>query len=150
MLHQQIKDDVKKAMLEKNVLKLNAVRGLLAACTNELIATRRKPNEILKDGEVTTLIRRAVKQRQDSIEQFRLGGRDDLVKQEATELETIRAYLPPELSREAITERVRAKISELKITNKKDTGKLIGAVMKDLNGEADGGAIKKAIEELLT
>ena len=67
MLHQQIKNDVKKAMLEKNPLKLNVIRGLLAACTNELVATRRKPDEILSDDETIAVVRRAAKQRQDSI-----------------------------------------------------------------------------------
>lgn len=149
MLYQQIKDDVKKAMLEKNPLKLNAIRGLLAAGTNELVARRRKPEEMLKDDEVVTVIRRAVKQRQDSIEQFRAGGRDDLVKQETAELEIIKIYLPPELSEKEITKLIQKKITELGITDKKDAGKLTGAVMKDLQGQADGAIVKKIIESLL-
>ncbi|MEK7621672.1 MAG: GatB/YqeY domain-containing protein [Patescibacteria group bacterium] len=151
MLHQQIKDDVKKAMLEKNPVKLNTVRGLLAACVNELVATRRKPDQILKDEEVVKLLRRAVKQRQDSIEQFKQGNRKDLVQQETAELETIRAYLSdsPELSTKEITARVRAKMKELKISSKKDLGKLTGAVMKDLKGQADGAAVKAVVEKLL-
>ncbi len=136
-------------MLEKNPIKLNAIRGLLAACTNELVATRRKPDEMLKDDEVIVLIRRAAKQRQDSIEQFRAGGRDDLIQQETAELETIRAYLPPELSPDVIVDHVRAKMKESNIKDKKDIGKLIGAVMKDLKGQADGSVVKKIIESLL-
>ena len=157
MLHQQIKDDVKRAMLEKNPLKLNAIRGLLAACTNELVVTQRKPNEMLKDEEVVVLIRRAAKQRQDSINQFRLGGREDLIQQETAELEIIRVYLPPELSHNTIVDRVRAKMKELNITDKKDAGKLVGVVMKDLKGQArlgvgqaDGSVVKKIIEKLLS
>ena len=149
MLHQQIKNDVKRVMLEKNPIKLNTIRGLLAACINELVATRRKPDEILEDEEVAVLIRRAAKQHQDSIEQFRLGGRDDLIQQETAELETLHAYLPPELSHDTIIDRVRAKMIKLKITNKKDIGKLTGAVMKDLKGQADGSVVKKIIESLL-
>lgn len=149
MLHQQIKDDVKKAMLEKNRMGLNAIRGLLAACTNELVATRRKPDETLNDDEVVVLIRRAVKQRRDSIEQFRTGGRDDLVKQETAELKTVRAYLPPELSRAAIADRARAKMKELNIKDRKDAGRLTGAVMKDLKGQADGKVVKNVIDSLL-
>ena len=149
MLHQQIKDDVKKAMLEKNPLKLNTIRGLVAAGVNELVATRRKPDEMLKDDEVLAVIRRATKQRQDSIEQFTVGGRKDLVKQETAELEILRAYLPAELSTKVIEKSVRAKMAELKIKDKKDGGKLIGAVMKDLKGQADGTAVKAIIEKLL-
>ena len=149
MLHQQIKNDVKKAMLEKNPLKLNVIRGLLAACTNELVATRRKPEETLKDEEVVAVLRRAVKQRQDSIEQFRSGGRDDLVQQEEAEREIIKTYLPPELGATENERIARAKIKSLKITDKKDAGKLVGAVMKDLKGQADGATVKKIIEGLL-
>lgn len=94
MLHQQIKDDVKRAMLEKNPLKLNTIRGLLAACTNELVAARRKPDEILTDDETFAVIRRAARQRQDSIEQFRAGGRQDLVDQETAEFTILKNYLP--------------------------------------------------------
>ncbi len=148
MLHQQIKEDVKKAMLEKNPVKLNAVRGLVAAFTNELVATKRKPDEWLTDTEATAVIRRGVKQRQDSIEQFKAGGRKDLVKQEEVELEVLRVYLPPELSTKEIEKSVKAKIAELKIKDKKDLGKLTGAVMKDLKGQADGAVVKAIIEKL--
>ncbi len=136
-------------MLEKNPLKLNTIRGLVAACTNELVATKRKPDVMLKDNEVIAVIRRGMKQRQDSIEQFTAGGRKDLVKQETTELEILKTYLPPELSIKVIEKSVRAKMAELKIKDKKDIGKLTGAVMKDLKGEADGTTVKKVIESLL-
>lgn len=149
MLHQQIKEDVKRAMLEKNPIKLNAIRGLVAAFTNELVATKRKPEEWLTDAQATAVVRRGVKQRQDSIEQFKAGGRKDLVKQEEVELEVLRVYLPPELSTKEIEKSVKAKIVELKIKNKKDIGKLTGAVMKDLKGEADGATVKAVIEKLL-
>lgn len=150
MLHQQIKEDVKRTMLEKNPLKLNVVRGLLAACVNELVATRRKPEEMLKDEEVIALIRRAARQRQDSIEQFRTGGREDLVQQETAELEIIKTYLPPELNESEIVNLVKNKMAELGITGKKDIGKLTGATMKELGNRADGGVVKKIIEGLLS
>ncbi|MFH1170236.1 MAG: GatB/YqeY domain-containing protein [Candidatus Vogelbacteria bacterium] len=156
MLHQQIKEDVKKAMLEKNPVKLNTIRGLVAACTNELVATKRKPEEMLKDNEVLAVIRRGVKQRQDSIEQFTVGGRQDLVKQETAELEILKTYLLAsptggslELSTKVIEKSVRAKMAKLKIKDKKDIGKLTGAVMKDLKGQADGTSVKAIIEKLL-
>ena len=95
------------------------------------------------------MIRRGVKQRQDSIEQFKIGGRQDLVKQEEAELEVLRVYLPPELSVEVVEATVKAKIKELKIKDKKDIGKLTGAVMKDLKGQADGKVVKEVIEKLL-
>ena len=149
MLHEQIKNVIKPAMLTKDVVKLAVVRGLVAAFINELVATRRKPDEILTDDEVLAVIRRAAKQRQDSIKQFRLGGRDDLVQQETAELEIIKTYLPPEFNQEELKKLVAAKIKTLKITDQKDSGRVIGAVMKDIKGRADGNVIKSIVEKLL-
>lgn len=93
MLHEQIKNEIKQAMLDKDQVRLATVRGLVAAFTNELVAKRRKPDDWLSDEEARAVIRRAVKQRQDSIEQFRAGGRTDLVAQESAELEILKTYL---------------------------------------------------------
>ncbi|MBI2097361.1 MAG: GatB/YqeY domain-containing protein [Candidatus Vogelbacteria bacterium] len=93
MLHEQIKNEIKQAMLAKDTVKLTVVRGLVAAFTNELVAKRRKPDEILTDEEALVVIRRAAKQHQDSIKQFRAGGRNDLVATETAELEIIKTYL---------------------------------------------------------
>lgn len=136
-------------MLEKNRMKLNVIRGLVAALINELVAKRRKPDEMLADDEALAVIRCAVKQRRDSIEQFAAGGRDDLVKQEMTELEILKTYLPQEMSETEITKLAAAKIKALNITDRKDAGKLIGAVMKELKGQADGATVKKVVESLL-
>jgi len=149
MLHQQIKEEVKKATLEKNPLKLNVIRGLVAAFINELVTKRRKPDEILTDDEALAVIRRAAKQRQDSIKQFTAGGRADLAAAETAELEIIKTYLPAELSEKEITKLVQKKITELGITDKKYIGKLIGALMKELSGRADGKIVKKIAEKLL-
>ncbi|MEK7585301.1 MAG: GatB/YqeY domain-containing protein [Patescibacteria group bacterium] len=150
MLHEQIKSEIKQAMLKKEAVRLGVVRGLSAAFVNELVAKKRKPDEWLTDDEALAVVKRAVKQRQDSIEQFKAGGRADLVEAEMAELAVLKTYLPPELSSEVIEQAVRAKMAELNITDKKDAGKLIGAVMKDLAGKADGAAVKAVIEKLLT
>ncbi len=150
MLHQKIKEDVKRAMLEKNPIKLNAIRGLVAAFINELVAKRRKPDEILTDDEALAVIRRAVKQRRDSIAQFAAGGRADLVAQETAELDILKTYGPPELNQQELEKLVAIKIKELGITDKKDTGKLVGVMMKELSGRANGTTVKKIIEGLLS
>ena len=71
MLHQSIKDEVKKAMRERDAVRLNALRNILAAVTNELVAKRRKPDETLEDEGVITVIGRLIKQRKESIEHFK-------------------------------------------------------------------------------
>lgn len=149
MLHQQLKEEVKNALKEKNEVKLLTIRGLLAAFTNELVANRRKPDEILEDEAALAVIKREVKKRKDSIVQFKAGGREDLAEKEKAELAFLESYLPPTLPREAIKKVVEAKMRELEVTEKADAGKLIGAVMKELKGAADGGDVKAVVDDLL-
>lgn len=79
MLHEQIKGKIKGAMLAKDALQLKALRAMVSAFTNELVAKNKKPNEFLSDEEVLVVITRLAKQRKDSIDQFRKGNREDLV-----------------------------------------------------------------------
>src|ERR1035437_6988429 len=85
-LHTNIKNQIKEAMLAKDTIRLSVLRGLSAAFTNDLITKRRKSDEELSDEDVLDIIRRQVKQRKDSIEQFQKGGRQDLVDSEKSEL----------------------------------------------------------------
>ena len=152
MLHQKIKTEIKQAMLAKEPVRLAVSRGLVAACTNELVARRRKPDEWLSDDETLTVIRRSVKQHQDSIDQFRAGGRADLVEQETAELKILKTYLPaasvggsPEMDEKELKKLVQAKITALGAVSIKEAGKITGAVMKDLKGQADGALVKKIV-----
>jgi uncharacterized protein YqeY len=101
-IHQKIKSEIKEAMLAKNTEKLEVVRGLTAAFTNELVAKAKKPQDELTDEEALAVIRRAVKQRKDSIEQFKAGGRNDLAEKEGKELKILEIYLPQMMSLEDI------------------------------------------------
>jgi uncharacterized protein len=148
-LNQKIKDEVKEAMLARDTVRLNTLRGLLAAFTNEVVAKKRKPSEELTDDEAMDVIRRSVKQRKDSIEQFTTGGRMDLVKSEQAELDILLAYLPQMMSRDEIKKVVMTKKTELGVNDKTGAGKLMGAVMKELKGKADGEDVKAVTEELL-
>ncbi|NQV88486.1 MAG: GatB/YqeY domain-containing protein, partial [Parcubacteria group bacterium] len=94
------------------------------------------------------IIRRAVKQRKDSIEQFKKGGREDLVKSEESELIILQTYLPQMMSVDEIKKVVETKKTELGITDKSKVGLLMSAIMKELKGKADGGDVKKIVEEL--
>lgn len=150
MLHEDIKKKIPDAMRAKDALTLSVLRGMIAAFTNELVAQKRLPQEMLSDKEALAVIKRQVKQRKDSIEQFKKGNRDDLVQKEAAELAVLETYLPASMSMEEIERLARAKKDELGITQKSDSGKLMAALMKDLKGEALGGDVKAAVEKLWT
>ncbi len=148
MLHQQIKEEIKEAMKARDEVKLSVVRGLVSAFTNELVAKGKKPNEMLSDDQVLAIIKRAGKQRQDSIEQFTAGGRADLAVSEKAELKIIESYLPASMPREAVEKIAKAKIAELG-ADKSKMGVLIGAVIKETKGTADGALVKEVVEQLL-
>lgn len=148
-LHETIKTEIPDAMKARDTERLRFARNLLAALTNELVAKRKKPNEILPDADAYTVVKRLAKQRKDSIEQFRAGGREDLVLGEEAELAYLSKLLPAEMSESEVRALVLKKKEELGIADKTNLGILIGAVMKEAKGNADGNVIKKIAEELL-
>jgi uncharacterized protein YqeY len=148
-LYLQLRDDMKSAMKAKDAMRLSVLRGLLTLCTQELTSTNRTPQDTLSDEEVLALIRRSVKQRADAAQQYRAGGRDDLAGAEEAEAEILQAYLPAQLSREQVRDIAERCKKDLGITEKKDFGRLMGVVMKETAGNADGGMVKQVVEELL-
>jgi hypothetical protein len=148
MLHEQIKNKIKEAMMSKDAVSLKALRNMVAAFTNELVAKNKKPNEMLSDEEVLAVIARLAKQRKDSIAQFKQGGREDLVKEEEAELAILEVYLPQMMDKEAIEKIAQAKKTELGITDATKKGILMSALMKDLKGKADGTAVKEVVDSL--
>ena len=135
-------------MLAKDAVRLTVLRGLLTAFTNELVATKRKPQEELSDEEVIAVIKRAVKQRKDSIDQFRKGGREDLASSEEAELKILETFLPRMMSKEDVKKKAIEVKEKLGITDKSKIGQLTGATMKELKGMADGTDVKEAVESL--
>jgi uncharacterized protein YqeY len=148
-LHIQIKGELKEAMKARNEVKLRTVRGMLTAFTNELVATNRKPQDMLNDAEVLTVIKRLSKQRKESITQFEAAGRQELAQIEKDELVVLESYLPQMMSREEIRPFVEKKIAELGAVDKSKMGMIIGSLIKELAGKADGGDVKAVVEELL-
>lgn len=148
-LHKQIMEDAKEAMLKKEELRLMVLKGVKAAFANELLAKKGSVAKELSDEEAFLILRRLVKQRKDSIEQFEKGGRKDLVENETAELEILEKYLPAMMGGEEIKKIVKNKIKKLGIADKTKSGILMSAVMKELKGKADGMAVKKAVDELL-
>ena len=147
-LHQEIKEELKKAMKDKNANLVSVLRGFIAAFTNELVARKRIPSEALSDDDVLSVISKQAKQRKDSIEQFRKGGREDLASSEEAELKIIETYLPEKMSREEIKKIAKLKKEELGITDKSKTGMLVGAIMKETKGKADGSDVKNIVDSL--
>jgi uncharacterized protein YqeY len=151
MIKEQIRTEMKDAMKAKEGEKVTVLRSLLAAFTNELVAQKRPPSEELSDADCLTVIKRAAKQRLDSIEQFENGGRQELADKEKRELAIIEAYLPETTSKEAIEEVVKAKITEMGCAgDMSKMGVLMGAVMKEFAGNADGNDVKEVVSALLT
>lgn len=145
---QKVDDGLRAAMLKRDAARVSALRGIKAAFTNESIAKRRKQDETLTDEEALAVIRRLVNQRKDSIAQFRKGGRTDLVRAEEGECVILEEFLPAQLGDREIKAIAERKKEELGITDKGKLGILIGAVMKEIKGRADGAAVKSVVEQL--
>ncbi len=148
MLHEQIKGELKDAMKAHDGAKLRTVRSMLTAFMNELVATGKKPQESLDDAGVLTVIKRLAKQRKESILQFDAAGRTELSAVEKEELAILESYLPTLMSHDAIRPVAEAKKAELGITDKSKMGMLVGALMKELQGKADGADVKSVVESL--
>ena len=134
-------------MRAKDAILLSTIRGLLTAFTNEMIA-KGLNDEFLTDEQVITIIKRQVKQRNEAIEQFTKGSRNDLADKEKLELEILKKYLPEEMSEGDIKAIAEKKKAELNVTDKTKLGVLVGAVMKETKGKADGNVVKKIVEAL--
>lgn len=149
MLQTQIKEDLKTAMKARDQVRVDTLRGALAAFTNELVAKAMKPTDEVSDDMALTVLKRLGKQRKDSIEQFTKGGRPELAEKEAAELKMIEVYLPQMASREDIEKVARTKKEEMGITDASGAGKLMGAVIKEFAGGADGADVKAVVTALL-
>lgn len=148
MLHDSIKSGIKEAMLAKNELRLSILRDLSSKFTNELVAKGRMPQDKLTDEEALAVIKRAVKQRKDSIQQFTDGGRPELAESEMAELKELETFLPAQMSKDQIMEIAKVKIAEMG-ADKTKAGMIVGAVMKECKGQADGNDVKAVVDELL-
>lgn len=148
-LHIQIKEELKTAMKAKDAVKLRTVRSMLTAFTNELVATGKTPQNALDNAEVLNVIKRLAKQRKESILQFNAAGRTELSEPEIEELAVLESYLPTMMTRDEIRPIVEKRIAELGMVDKSKVGMLIGALMKELAGKAEGSDVKALVEEIL-
>jgi uncharacterized protein YqeY len=146
-MQEQIKASIKQAMIAKDMEKLQVLRLISAAFTNELVAQGHPPTDPLSDEDCMKVIKRLAKQRKDSIEQFTAGGRADLAESEQAELVILEELLPAQMSEVEIEEKVRARLTESPLDPTKK-GQFVGAMMKELGSNADGALVKAVIDRL--
>ncbi len=139
---------LKEAMKAKDEVRLRTVRSIITACTNELVATGKTPQDELDDAGALAVIKRLAKQRKESIVQYEAANRPELAEPEKAELEILESYLPTLMTQEAIRPIAEAVKAELGVTDKAKLGILVGAVMKKLQGQADGADVKVVVESL--
>ena len=145
-LKEQINNDIKTAMKEKEVVKRDALR-LLSSAMKQIEVDERKE---LSDEDIIKIIQKQVKQRNDSMTQYKEAGRDDLYDIEAAEAAIFETYLPKQLSDEELEAAIRTIIAEVNAASLKDIGKIMGAASKSIGTLADGKRINECAKKLLS
>jgi uncharacterized protein YqeY len=141
-----IKSDLKQAMLEKNLLVRDTIRMFLSEIQRYEIDTK----ETADDAKALQIINKMIKQRNDSIEQFKKGGRDDLVSKEQSEIDVLIKYKPAQLSESEVEVKVDEAIKSLGASSMKDIGMVMGALKSSLAGSADMGLVSKVVKDKLS
>jgi len=146
MLVEKLNEDIKTAMKEKMAEKLLALRTLYSDVKNVAIKSGRKD---LMDDDVITAVQKAIKQRTDSAEQFRLGGRNELAEVEETQAGYFRVYLPVQFSSEELSAIISETISSLGVTSKKEMGKVMKELTPKIKGKADMKEVNQIVSSML-
>ena len=144
-LKDKISDELKQALKEGDDVRKRTLRLLLAAVHNAEI----EKGGPLDDSGVLAVIAKQAKQRRESAEEFRKGGRQDLVEREEAEAAVLQAYLPSAMSREEIAAAARKVIAEVGAQGPRDVGKVMPVLVKQLAGRAEGSEISAVVRELL-
>lgn len=144
-LQERLREDLKEAMRQRDELRRSTIRFILAAVQNEEIA-QRKP---LDDAGVINVLARLARQHLESIEEFRRGQRPQMAEREEAELAIVRHYMPAQLSREEIAQLAREVIASTGARGSSDMGKVMGLLMRQVRGRADGAQVSQVVTELL-
>lgn len=144
-LKERLKADMIASMKNKEKERLEAIRFVQAAIKKVEVDTRKD----LDDAAVIGILSNAAKQRKDSIEQFRKGGREDLATKEEAELKIIQGYLPAQISSDDLAKAVEAAISETGAKGMKDMGTVMKAVLAKVAGQAEGSAVSDMVKKKL-
>ena len=149
-LRNKIDEDYKKAIKNKEQDKINTLRLIRSAIKDKDISVRSSENkEGISDIEILNLLISLIKQRKDSIEQFQKAKRDDLIKNEQSEIDVINQYLPNQKNEEETEIIINNLIKVNNLENLKDMGKLMGFVKKDYPGEVDMGLVSRIAKSKL-
>lgn len=144
-LQGELLKQMNQAVKDGDKLKLSTIRLVRAAVKNKEIELRRE----LRDEDVVQVISTLIRQRLESIEQFKKGGRNDLVDKEEKELSILRSFMPPQLSREEIKGLVQQVVKELQATGAKDMGRVMKEVIPRVAGRADNRVVSEVVREVL-
>ncbi|HDD45335.1 MAG TPA: GatB/YqeY domain-containing protein [Candidatus Desulfofervidus auxilii] len=145
-LYEDIDAHLKEAMKAKNTIALNALRSLRTVIKNREIELRRK----LEDSEIIQLVAKQIKQREEAIALYKKGDRPDLVEKEEKEIEVLKQFMPPPISKEELLETLKSIIAEVGATGPQDMGKVMKVAMRRLAGRADGKVVSEKVKELLS
>lgn len=145
-LFNDIKKDMITALKSGYKEKSQTLKMLIATIKNAQIESEEK----LTDKEIEKILRKEAKKIEDSIQQYQEMGRKDLVEKEKIDLGIVEEYLPELMSEEEVKKIVEKRIEELEATDMRDMGKVMGAVMKDLEGKADGKTVKNIVQSKLS
>ncbi len=146
MLEERILNDYKEAMKARDQLKTSVLSFLRAAILNDAVA---KKKNTLDESEVLSVVKKQIKQRQDSIDQFTKGDRLEMAEKEKKEMEILRAYLPPELSLEEVKKIIEEVVAATAASGIKDMGKVMKEVNAKVAGQADGKTVSDLVRERL-
>ena len=147
-LQSQVDNDIKDAMRARDTIRLNALRMLKTAMMNAAIE-KSGAGTVLDDAEVALVIRKQIKQRQDSVEGFERGGRPERAASESAEMAILSAYLPASLSQDEITALVKDSIAEAGAVSKQQMGAVMKIATAKAAGRADGKTLSSAVQKLL-
>ncbi len=145
-LEERLIDEMKEAMKSNDKLRLSTIRMIRSAAKNKEIEQRQK----LNDEDIQRVIQGMIRRGEDSLEQFRAGGRMDLVEKESKELEILRSFLPQSLSQEDILKIIDQSVEEVQASSLKDLGKVMKSVMPKLQGKADGKLVNQLVKQRLS
>ncbi|RSK27895.1 GatB/YqeY domain-containing protein [Bacillus sp. HMF5848] len=146
-LLERLNNDMKQAMKNKDKDKLSVIRMVKASLQNEAIKVKK---DGLSEDEEMTVLSRELKQRKDSLQEFKAAGRDDLADKTQGEIEIIQQYMPEQLGEEKLLAIVNETIAEVGASTKADMGKVMAAIMPKVKGKADGGLVNKLVQQQLS
>jgi hypothetical protein len=148
-LKDRISEDIKTAMKAKDKVRLETVRSIKKVILEKEVSLRPQGQESLTESQETEVLVQQAKQRREALEMFRQAGRDDLVEQQVQELAIIEEYLPKQLSDDEVGTVVDEVMASVGASSIKDMGKVMGPVMQQLKGKADGQKIQAIVKAKL-